>query len=200
MFTTSREKRITALLTRRRGKIAPEKNRGCSRCMVWWRRSLLCAPQSSVTLFTFFFLAGFIMAGSANILTLLLAARWLYLPLDRFITRGRVDFMAKVILLTGTIVGYAYAMEWFVAYYGANKFELYTFLEARLGLHGMSWYSCTYYVMISGSVLAPQLFWLKRMRTHYVVVFIICLLVNLSVWFERFVVFVTSVAAGTAGG
>lgn len=149
-------------------------------------------------IFTVFYLAGLILGASATILLLLLVARWLYPPLDKFVTRGRMDFMAKVILLTGTIVGYAYAMELFIAYYGANKSELFTFFEARLGLSSHGWYALSYYVTLFGSVLSPQFFWVKRMRMNYVAVFVVCLLVNLSTWFESLVVLITSETGGTA--
>lgn len=151
-----------------------------------------------MTIFTAYFIAGWILGASATILPLLLVARWLHPPLDSFVTRSRVDFMAKVILLTGTIVGYAYAMELFISYYGANKYELFTFLEARFGWSSKRWYAFAYYVMMFCGILSPQLFWAKRIRTNYVAVFVVCLLVNLNTWFEPLVVLITAVAGGTA--
>jgi molybdopterin-containing oxidoreductase family membrane subunit len=99
-----------------------------------------------------------------------------------------IDNMAKIILLTGTIVGYAYCMEFFMAYYGANPFELQTFkLRA---LHGPSvWY---YYAMFFCNVFAPQVFWFKRFRQSLLAVFIVSMFVNAGMWYERYVIIVTT--------
>jgi molybdopterin-containing oxidoreductase family membrane subunit len=151
-------------------------------------------PGWHTTIFPPYFVAGAIFGGFAMVLTIMLPARLLYPQLDDLVTRNHVDKMAKIILLTGTIVGYAYLMELFIAYYGANKFELFTFLEARLGLNGKGWYSWAYYIMMFCNVISPQLFWIKSMRTNYVAVFIVCMFVNVGMWFERFVIIVTSLA------
>ena len=105
-----------------------------------------------------------------------------------------MDKMAKIILLTGTIVGYAYLMELFIAYYGANKYEIFTFFQARIGIDNPGWYSWAYYCMMFCNVISPQLFWIKSMRTNYIAVFIVCMFVNVGMWFERFVIIVTSLA------
>jgi molybdopterin-containing oxidoreductase family membrane subunit len=102
--------------------------------------------------------------------------------------------MAKIILLTGSIVGYAYIMELFVAWYSGNLYEKFTFLNARVGLQGKGFYSIAYYCMMTCNVLSPQIFWFKKMRQNYIVVFIICQFVNAGMWFERFVIIVTSLA------
>ena len=151
-------------------------------------------PGWHTTIFPPYFVAGAIFGGFAMVLTILLPSRLLYPQLDDLVTRQHVDKMAKIILLTGSIVGYAYLMELFIAYYGANKYELFTFLEARLGLHGKGWYSWAYYCMMFCNVISPQLFWIKSMRTNYVAVFIVCMFVNVGMWFERFVIIVTSLA------
>jgi len=160
-------------------------------------------PGWHTTIFPPYFVAGAIFGGFAMVLTIMLPARLLYPQLDDLVTRGHVDKMAKIILLTGTIVGYAYLMELFIAYYGTNKFELFTFLQARVGnpLHFLGignaskgWYNWAYYCMMTCNVLSPQVFWIKSFRTNYVVVFIICMFVNVGMWFERFVIIVTSLA------
>ena len=151
-------------------------------------------PGWHTTIFPPYFVAGAIFGGFAMVLTILLPSRLLYPQVDDLVTRQHVDKMAKIILLTGSIVGYAYLMELFIAYYGANKYELFTFLEARLGLHGKGWYSWAYYCMMTCNVLSPQIFWIKSMRTNYIVVFIVCMFVNVGMWFERFVIIVTSLA------
>ena len=151
-------------------------------------------PGWHTTIFPPYFVAGAIFGGFAMVLTILLPSRLLYPQVDDLVTRQHVDKMAKIILLTGSIVGYAYLMELFIAYYGANKYELFTFLEARLGLHGKGWYSWAYYCMMTFNVLSPQIFWWKPARTNYLIVFAVCMCVNVGMWFERFVIIVTSLA------
>ncbi len=151
-------------------------------------------PGWHTTIFPPYFVAGAIFGGFAMVLTILLPARLLYPQLSDMITRQHVDKMAKIILLTGTIVGYAYLIELFIAYYGANKFEMFTFFRARIGWNNPGWYAWAYYCMMSCNVLAPQVFWMKKARANYIVVFAVCMLVNIGMWFERFVIIVTSLA------
>jgi molybdopterin-containing oxidoreductase family membrane subunit len=87
------------------------------------------------------------------------------------------------------MVGYAYAMEFFIAWYSANPFESFAFINRAFG-H----YSWAYYWMIGCNVICPQLFWSKRIRENTALVFIISLFVNVGMWFERFVIIVTSLA------
>ncbi len=151
-------------------------------------------PGWHTTIFPPYFVAGAIFGGFAMVLTILLPARLLYPQLDDLLTRQHVDKMAKIILLTGSIVGYAYLMELFIAWYSANKFEMFTFFHARIGINNSGWYSWAYYCMMTCNVLSPQIFWLKWARSNYIVVFIVCMFVNTGMWFERFVIIVTSLA------
>jgi molybdopterin-containing oxidoreductase family membrane subunit len=151
-------------------------------------------PGWHTTIFPPYFVAGAIFGGFAMVLTILLPARLLYPQLDDLLTRQHVDKMAKIILLTGSIVGYAYMMELFIAWYGANQFEKFSFFNARIGLGGKGFYSWVYYCMITCNVVSPQVFWFKSMRRNYIVVFTVCMFVNVGMWFERFVIIVTSLA------
>jgi molybdopterin-containing oxidoreductase family membrane subunit len=151
-------------------------------------------PGWHTTIFPPYFVAGAIFGGFAMVLTILLPARLLYPQLDDLITRQHVDKMAKVILLTGSIVGYAYLMELFIAYYSTNQYELFTFLRARIGIDNDGWYSWAYYCMMFCNVISPQIFWMKWARQKYWVVFAVCMFVNVGMWFERFVIIVTSLA------
>ena len=151
-------------------------------------------PGWHTTIFPPYFVAGAIFGGFAMVLTILLPARIVYPKLEDMITRQHVDKMAKIILLTGSIVGYAYLMELFVAWYGANQYEKFAFFNSRLGLEGKGYYSIAYYVMMFCNVVSPQIFWIKSMRTNLIVVFIVCQFVNAGMWFERFVIIVTSLA------
>ena len=151
-------------------------------------------PGWHTTIFPPYFVAGAIFGGFAMVLTILFPARLLYPQLDDLITRQHVDKMAKIILLTGTIVGYAYLMELFMAWYSANQYEGFTFFRARIGYNNPGWYSWAYYCMMTCNVLSPQIFWMKWARQNYIVVFIVCMFVNVGMWFERFVIIVTSLA------
>jgi molybdopterin-containing oxidoreductase family membrane subunit len=151
-------------------------------------------PGWHTTIFPPYFVAGAIFGGFGMVLTILLPAQLLYPQLRDMITRNHVDKMAKIILLTGSIVGYAYLMELFVAYYGANKYERFTFFCARIGINNSGWYSWAYYCMMFCNVISPQIFWFKWARRNLIVVFIVCQFVNIGMWFERFVIIVTSLA------
>jgi molybdopterin-containing oxidoreductase family membrane subunit len=95
--------------------------------------------------------------------------------------------MAKIILLTGTMVGYAYGMEFFIAWYGGNPYEHFVFVNRAFGP-----YAWAYWIMVSCNVLSPQIFWIKRCRQSLVVCFIMSIFVNIGMWFERFVIVVSS--------
>jgi Ni/Fe-hydrogenase subunit HybB-like protein len=160
-------------------------------------------PGWHATIFPPYFVAGAIFGGFAMVLTILLPARLIYPQLQDVITPGHIDRMCKIILLTGTIVGYAYAMEFFMAWYGANPYEIWVFLRNRVAdpyvfgpLFGVppAPYWWAYWAMIGCNVLAPQVFWWKKNRYNLWVVFIIVNLVNAGMWFERFVIIVTSLS------
>jgi molybdopterin-containing oxidoreductase family membrane subunit len=143
-------------------------------------------PGWHTTIFPPYFVAGAIFGGFAMVLTLLLPARAIF-KLHDLITQKHIDNMCKIILLTGTIVGYAYSMEFFIAWYSGNEFEKFAFMNRALGP-----YSWAYWAMISCNVLSPQLFWFKFCRTNPFVIFFVINCVNAGMWFERFVIIVTS--------
>lgn len=151
-------------------------------------------PGWHTTIFPPYFVAGAIFGGFAMVLTIMLPAARIFPQINDLITRQHVDKMAKIILLTGSIVGYAYLMELFVAWYGANKFESFTFFRARAAFNGEGWYQWAYWIMMFCNVISPQIFWFKKMRTNYIVVFIVSQFVNIGMWFERFTIIVTSLA------
>jgi molybdopterin-containing oxidoreductase family membrane subunit len=151
-------------------------------------------PGWHTTIFPPYFVAGAIFGGFAMVLTILIPARIVYPKLDDMITRNHVDKMSKIILLTGSIVGYAYLMELFIAWYSANPYEKFTFFSARIGVNNSGWYAWSYYCMMFCNVISPQIFWYAPFRRNYIVVFIVCQFVNAGMWFERFVIIVTSLA------
>jgi molybdopterin-containing oxidoreductase family membrane subunit len=116
----------------------------------------------------------------------MLIARKLF-NLEHIMTTRHLENMAKIILLTGSIVGYAYAMEFFMAWYSANPFETFVFLNRAFGP-----YAWAYWIMIGCNVLSPQIFWFKWARRNVWVLFIASIFVNIGMWFERFVIVASS--------
>jgi molybdopterin-containing oxidoreductase family membrane subunit len=145
-------------------------------------------PGWHTTIFPPYFVAGAIFSGFAMVLTLMLPLRAIY-RLHDVINQYHIDNMCKIILATGTMVGYAYATEFFIAAYSGNAFEKFAFVNRAFGQ-----YAWAYWIMVSCNVITPQLFWFKKVRENHALVWIICLFVNVGMWFERFVITVTSLA------
>jgi molybdopterin-containing oxidoreductase family membrane subunit len=147
-------------------------------------------PGWHTTIFPPYFVAGAIFSGFAMVQTLLLVTRKT-LGLEDYITVGHIEAMNKVIVLTGSIVGCAYLTELFIAWYGQNKYEQFAFFQNRLDL--ASPYGWSYWLMMGCNVLSPQIFWSSKMRRNITVTFFMSIIVNIGMWFERFVIIVTSV-------
>jgi Ni/Fe-hydrogenase subunit HybB-like protein len=143
-------------------------------------------PGWHTTIFPPYFVAGAIFSGFGMVLTLLVPLRTVC-HLEEIITTRHVELMCKVIIATGSMVGYAYGMEFFIAWYGGNPYELYAFKNRAFGPY---WWA--YWTMITCNVISPQLFWFKWCRTKMWFVFVISIFVNIGMWFERFVIIVTS--------
>jgi len=145
-------------------------------------------PGWHTTIFPPYFVAGAIFSGFAMVMTLAIPARQLW-GLKNFITMRHLENMCKVVLFTGSIVGYAYSMEFFIAWYSGEIYESFTFINRAFGP-----YAWAYWIMVSCNVITPQIFWFKKARTNIAVIFTASLLVNVGMWFERFVIVVTSLA------
>ena len=143
-------------------------------------------PGWHTTIFPPYFVAGAIFSGFAMVLTLLVPLRK-WFNLEHLITIKHLENMAKIILLTGTMVGYAYAMEFFIAWYSGNPYESYAFANR---LFGDYWWA--YWTMVSCNVITPQFIWFKSIRRSPLALFILSIFVNIGMWFERFVITVTS--------
>ena len=143
-------------------------------------------PGWHTTIFPPYFVAGAIFSGFAMVLTLLLIARKT-LNLEAYITINHVESMNKVITLTGSIVGVAYLTELFISWYSGVEYEQYAFINRATGPY---WWA--YASMMTCNVVTPQLFWFKSVRRSLIATFIISIFVNIGMWFERFVIIVTS--------
>ena len=145
-------------------------------------------PGWHTTIFPPYFVAGAIFSGFAMVVTLLAPARE-WFGLKELITIRHLENMNKVILVTGTLVGFAYGTEFFIAWYSGVKPEQFAFMNRAFGP-----YAWAYWIMVSCNVISPQLFWFKKLRTNFWAMMVICVIVNIGMWFERFVIIITSLA------
>ncbi len=143
-------------------------------------------PGWHTTIFPPYFVAGAIFSGFAMVVTVLIFVRKVF-DLQEIITLNHLEKMNKIILVTGSMVGYAYAMEFFIAWYSGNPFEQFVFINRAFGP-----YAWAYWIMVSCNVIIPQLFWIKKIRRTIPFMLVIVILVNVGMWFERFVITVTS--------
>lgn len=145
-------------------------------------------PGWHATIFPPYFVAGAIFSGFAMVLTLLIPVRRIF-RLESLITPRHLDNMAKIILATGSMVGYSYIIEFFIAWYSGNPYESFTFLNRALGP-----YAWSYWIMFTCNAIIPQLLWFKRFRQTPGLLLVISIFVNIGMWFERFVIVVTSLS------
>jgi molybdopterin-containing oxidoreductase family membrane subunit len=143
-------------------------------------------PGWHTTIFPPYFVAGAIFSGFAMVLTLMLITRKVY-HLEDYITIEHIEMMNIIIIVTGSIVGVAYTTELFIAWYSGVEYEQYAFLNRSTGPY---WWA--YWSMMTCNVISPQLFWIKSIRTSLTWTFVLSIVVNIGMWFERFVIIVTS--------
>ena len=143
-------------------------------------------PGWHTTIFPPYFVAGAIFSGFAMVVTLMVIARKVY-NLQNVITISHLEKMNIIILVTGTMVGFAYITEFFIAWYSGVEYERYAFVNRATGPY---WWA--YWTMMSCNLLFPQLFWFKKIRRSIPIMFAISITTNIGMWFERFVITVTS--------
>jgi molybdopterin-containing oxidoreductase family membrane subunit len=143
-------------------------------------------PGWHTTIFPPYFVAGAIFSGFGMVATVLIIIRKVF-DMEHIITIDHLDKMNKILLATGTMVGYAYAMEFFIAWYSGNTFESFVFINRAFGP-----YAWAYWIMVACNVGFPQLFWFRKVRRSIPIMMVLVLLVNVGMWFERFVIIVTS--------
>lgn len=144
-------------------------------------------PGWHTTIFPPYFVAGAIFSGFAMVVTLMTLVRIGFKEFQNYVTLDHMEVMNKIIMTTGMIVGYAYASEFFIAWYSGNQYERFVFINRAFGPYGWA-----YWMMVSCNVLIPQIFWFKKMRRSIPVMFVVSIFVNIGMWFERFVITVTS--------
>ncbi len=156
--------------------------------VVSWDFAMGIVPGWHSTIFAPYFVAGAIFSGIALVITLMIPLRWAF-GLERYINKYHFDNMAKLLLLTSFIVGYAYVMEYFIAWYSADPIEQESFRWRATGF-----YALPFWIMVFCNVIVPQSLWFKRTRTSIAALFMVSVLVNIGMWYERFVIIVTSIA------
>ena len=145
-------------------------------------------PGWHTTILPPYFVAGAVYSGFAMVTTLAIIVRRVF-KIEHIITMRHLENMAKIMLATGLMVGYAYCMEFFMAWYSGNIYEKFASINRAFGP-----YAWGYWIMISCNVLTPQLFWFKKLRTSIPVLFIATIFINIGMWFERFVIVVSSLS------
>ena len=143
-------------------------------------------PGWHTTIFPPYFVSGAVFSGFAMVQTLLLVMRKV-MKLENYITVKHVEYMNIVIIVTGSIVGVAYITELFISWYSGVEYESYAFINRATGPY---WWS--YWAMMTCNVVSPQVFWFKKLRTNLAFTFFMSIIVNIGMWFERFVIIVTS--------
>lgn len=144
-------------------------------------------PGWHTTIFPPYFVAGAIFSGFGMVVTLMTLVRVGFPQFKDYVTLNHMEVMNKIIMTTGMMVGYAYGSEFFIAWYSGNPYEKFAFINRAMGP-----YAWSYWVMISCNVVIPQLFWFKKFRRSIPVMFAVSIFVNIGMWFERFVITVTS--------
>jgi len=156
--------------------------------VVSWDFAMAIVPGWHATIFAPYFVAGAIFSGFAMVLTVLIPVRRIY-GLERYLTLYHFDMMARFILLTSLIVGYSYAIEYFIAWYSGVEPEQSSFWLRAFGPYWIS----TWTMIICNTVI-PQVFWFKQARTSIPVLFVVSVFVNIGMWFERYVIIITGLS------
>lgn len=162
--------------------------------------SISILPGWHSTIFPPYFVAGAVFSGMGMVLTILIPLRRA-MRIEEVITPRHIDLMCKVTLAAGCIVAYAYGVEFFTAWFSGNPDEKAAYFANRLAdpfvlapLLGIKpapyWWAC--WTMLVCNVLVIQALWFRSIRANMVAVFVVAILVNVGMWFERFVIIVSS--------
>lgn len=154
--------------------------------VVSWDFALGIVPGWHSTIFAPYFVAGAIHSGLAMVLTLLIPMRRIF-GYERILNMDVLENVAKTILLTGVIMGYSYATEYFIAWYSGNVVERDIFHWRATG-H----YTIGFWIMIICNAVVPLALFVKKLRRNIVSLFAISILINIGMWYERYVIILSS--------
>ncbi len=156
--------------------------------VVSWDFAMSIVPGWHTTIFAPYFVAGAILSGLAMVLTIVIPLRKAF-RVEHIIRMYHLESMAKLLLFTSLIVGYAYGVEFFTAWYSGNVFEKAIFTYRPTGD-----YALPFWTMVICNTIVPLLFFIRKIRTNLITLFIISILVNIGMWFERYNIIVTSLS------
>jgi len=156
--------------------------------VVSWDFAMSIIPGWHATIFAPYFVAGAIFGGFAMVLTVMIPTRRIF-GLEAYITDYHFENMSRFILFTSWVVGYAYGIEYFIAWYSNVEFEQTSFWMRAFGPFWISTW-----IMIFCNCIAPQILWFKKIRTHIPTLFVLSVLINIGMWFERYVIIITSLS------
>ncbi len=156
--------------------------------VVSWDFAMADTPGWHSTIFPPYFVAGAIFSGCAMVITLMLPLSILF-KLERYIHVWHFEHLAKLCVFTGGILTYAYGTEYYIAWYSDNQYEWGTFTDRVTGRY---WW--VFYTMVFCNCIAPLAWWFKKVRTNYIGLFVISLIINVGMWFERFNIIASSLA------
>jgi Ni/Fe-hydrogenase subunit HybB-like protein len=146
-------------------------------------------PGWHATILPPYFFVGAIFSGFAMVLTIMILMRRAFAITD-FITMKHMDAIANVLKYGSLVIGLAYGIELFIAWYSGVEYEIYTFFNAR----ATGSFSVAFWIMVFCNAIAPQIFWFKKARRNLVILFIVSIIVNIGMWFERFIIMISSLA------
>jgi molybdopterin-containing oxidoreductase family membrane subunit len=156
--------------------------------VVSWDFAMSIVPGWHTTIFAPYFVAGAILSGLAMVIVILIPLRAAF-RIKHIIRHFHIESMAKLLLMTSLIVGYAYGIEFFIAWYSGNPFE-----EAIFAYRPTGDYALPFWIMVTCNAVIPLLIFLRRVRKSLAALFVVAMFVNLGMWFERFNIIVTSLA------
>lgn len=146
-------------------------------------------PGWHTTIFPPYFVVGAIFSGFAMVMTLMIILRKIY-KFEEYVTDAHLDKVAKILIFVSLIMGTAYLTEIFMAWYSGNEYEIFTFFHNRI----TGEFTKQFWIMFVCNAIIPQLMWFKKIRSNLVIVFIISILINIGMWFERFNIVITSLS------
>ena len=146
-------------------------------------------PGWHTTLFPPYFVVGAIFSGFGMVMTLMIIIRKYY-HLEEYVTDSHLNAIAKILVFISLIMGTAYTTEVFMAWYSGNPYEMFTFFHNRI----TGEYTFMFWAMVICNAIIPQVMWSKKVRSNITALFIISLIINVGMWYERFNIVVTSLA------
>ena len=156
--------------------------------VVSWDFAMAVTPGWHSTIFPPYFVAGAIFSGCAMVITLMLPLSLLF-KLEDYIHVWHFEHLAKLCVFTGGILTYAYGTEYYIAWYSDNQYEWGTFTDR---IYGNYWW--VFATMVFCNCLAPLVWWSKKMRTNYISLFVVSIIINIGMWFERFNIIASALA------